>query len=77
MDELLTEMESIVKSGTKLNISYYLNSLIEKSIQDDVREFFRNSETDDIEEVIREFGSELTVEELRMLRIQFYNDFAN
>jgi ATP-dependent DNA helicase RecQ len=77
MDELLTEMESIVKSGTKLNISYYLNTLIEKSIQDDVREFFRNSETDDIEEVIREFGSELTVEELRMLRIQFYNDFAN
>ncbi|MCX8081086.1 MAG: DNA helicase RecQ [Bacteroidia bacterium] len=77
MDELLTEMESIVKSGTKLNISYYINSLIEKNIQDEVREFFRKSEKDDIEEAIREFGSELSVEELRMMRIQFYNDFAN
>jgi len=77
MNELLNEMESIVKSGTKLNISYYLNQQVDQDIQEQVRNYLRETEEDDLESVIQEFGSELTEEEIRMIRIQFINDFAN
>ena len=77
-NDLLQEMETIVFSGTKLNISYYLNENMDAEKQEEVIEYFRESETDSIDAAIKELGSDdYTDEEIRLMRIKFLSEFAN
>ena len=77
MPDLLTELESIVMSGTKLDINYHLNDILELESQEEIMEYFRGSETDDIETAHQEFGGDFSEEELRMMRIKFMSEIAN
>ena len=77
-NDLLQEMETIVFSGTKLNISYYLNENMDVEKQEEVIEYFRESETDSIDAAIKELGSDdYTDEEIRLMRIKFLSEYAN
>ena len=77
-NDLLQEMETIVFSGTKLNISYYLNENMDAEKQEEVIEYFRDSETDSIDVAIKELGSDdYTDEEIRLMRIKFLSEYAN
>ena len=75
--ELLEQIESIVFSGCKLDIRYFLNDVIDDDIQEDILNYFRESETEDIEEAIKELGSDYTEEEIRLVRIRFFSEYAN
>jgi ATP-dependent DNA helicase RecQ len=75
--ELLDEIESIVNSGTRVNINYYINTLLESTDQNEVFEYFTESETDDIEAAYKEFDGVYTEEELRLIRIRFMSELAN
>ena len=77
MDELLTEMEKIVNSGTKLNIDYYIDENIDEDARDDIYEYFREAETDSLEEAVKQLGKDdYTEKEIRLLRIKFICDEA-
>lgn len=76
-DELLDEVEAIVYSGTKINISYFLNEIMEEDRQDDIFEYFKESESDDLEAAIEELGSDYTEEEIRLVRIKFLSELGN
>ncbi|MBT9146113.1 MAG: hypothetical protein DDT42_01993 [candidate division WS2 bacterium] len=75
MDELLVEVENILFSGTKLNIAYYIEILDEER-QDDLYDYWRNSETESIEDAITELGDEYSEEEIRLMRIKFIAEVA-
>lgn len=77
MDELLSEMESIVYQGTKLNIDYYIDENFDEDIVEEFMDFMNESESDSMKVILAEFGDELTDEEVRMLRIKFISDVAN
>jgi len=76
-DELLDELEAIVYSGTKINISYYLNEVIDDDIQEDIFCYFKESDTDDIATAQKELGSDYTEEEIRLVRIKFLSEMGN
>jgi ATP-dependent DNA helicase RecQ len=77
-EELLTEMENICFSGTKLNISYYIDQIIDKQKQEQIVDYFLNSESDSIEEALAdEANADFTEEELRLMRIRFLSEYAN
>lgn len=76
-DELLDEVEAIVYSGTKINISYFLNEIMEEDRQEDIFEYFKESESDDLEAAIEELGSDYTEEEIRLVRIKFLSELGN
>lgn len=75
--ELLDEIEAIVYSGTRINIDYFLNDVMDEDHIDDIYEYFKDSETDDLEEAIEELGNEYTEEEIRLVRIKFLSEMAN
>jgi len=77
MDDLLTELESIVTSGTKLDIVYHLNEVFEGDTQDEIMDYFRESEMDDIEAARVEFDGDYSEEELRMVRLRFMSEVVN
>ncbi len=77
MPDLLTELESIVMSGTKLDISYHLNSMLEADVQEEIMDYFRGADTDDIETAHQEFDGDFSEQELRMMRIKFMSEVAN
>lgn len=78
MDELLTEIETIVASGTKVNINYYIDQVIDEDKKDEILECLRESETDDIQAILKELGEdEYTEEEVRLMRIKFISEFGN
>jgi ATP-dependent DNA helicase RecQ len=76
-EELLREIENIVYSGTKLNLKYYINNLIDEDRQDEIFDYFKGSETDSLELAIKEFDGEFSREELQLMRIQFMSEVAN
>lgn len=79
-EELLNEIESICFSGTKLNLDYYINQVIDKDKQRDIYEYFMTSASDDIKLATKEFDDyddEITEEELRLMRIKFLSEMAN
>lgn len=76
-DELLDEVEAIVYSGTKLNIDYFLEDIMDEDHLWDIYDYFKDSTTDDIEEALDELGSEFTEEEVRLVRIKFISEMAN
>ena len=76
-EELLDEIESIVYSGTKLNIDYFLEEVIDDDKVDDIYDYFKESETDDLDEAIDELGDDFSEEEIRLVRIKFISEMAN
>ena len=76
-EELLDEVEAIVYSGTKLNIDYFLEEVMDEDHVDDIYDYFADSESDSLEEAINELGGECTEEEIRLVRIKFISDMAN
>ena len=78
MDELLTEIESIVNSGTRLDIQYYLNRVMEEDKVEDIYLYFKeDAESDSLDAAIEELGSEYSEEEIRLVRIKFISEVAN
>lgn len=77
MSELIKEIESIVFSGTKLNIDYYLEDILDEDQQEEIHEYFMEAETDDVEAALEEFDGDYDDEELRLMRIKFISDVAN
>jgi len=78
MEELIEEIEHICYSGTKLNLNYYINQVIDADRQQEIKEYFLTAETDNIAAALEEFADEdVTEEELRLVRIKFLSEFAN
>ncbi|MCA4807890.1 DNA helicase RecQ [Myroides odoratimimus] len=77
MDGLLKEMEQIVYSGTKLNISYWIDDVLDEDQQEEIYDYFMESETDNIKAAMTEFDGDYDTEELRLMRIQFISKEAN
>jgi ATP-dependent DNA helicase RecQ len=78
LDELLTEMEAIVESGTKLNIDYYIEEAIDEGTRDEIYDYFMEAETDLLKPAIKSLQEEdITEEEIRIFRIKFLSDLAN
>ena len=78
VEELIKEIETIVESGTKINLNYYIDEIIDEYQQDELSEFFKNSEFATFDEARTEFvEDEYTDEELRLYRIKFISDVAN
>ena len=76
-DELLEEIEAIVYSGTKLNIDYFLNEIMDEDHMLDIYDYFKESTTDKISDAMDELGSDFTEEEIRLVRIKFISEMAN
>ena len=75
--ELLDEIEAIVYSGTRINIDYFLNEVMDEDHIDEIYQYFKESETDGLEDAIEEMGGEFTEEEIRLVRIKFLSELAN
>ena len=73
---LLSELESIVFSGTKLNIDYYVDDILDEDQQDELYEYFLQSESEDISHALKEFDGEYDEEELRIFRVKFLSDVS-
>ena len=76
-DELLDKIEAIVYSGTKINIDYFINDVMDEDHVEDIYQYFKESETDDLEDAIDELGYEYSEEEIRLVRIKFISEMAN
>ena len=77
MDSLLKEMEQIVYSGTKLNIDYWLEDILDEDQQEEINEYFMDADNDSIKDALKEFDGDYDIEELRLMRIKFISDVAN
>ncbi len=78
MDELLTEIESIVASGTKIDLNYYINDMIDKDNQEEIFEYFKQAESDSINEALVDLGENIySQEEIRLMRIKFMSELGN
>jgi len=75
--ELLDEVEAIVYSGTKLNIDYFLDEVMDEDHLDDIYDYFKESTTDSLDEAIDELGDDYTEDEIRLVRIKFISEMAN
>ena len=76
-EELLDEIEAIVYSGTKLNIDYFLEDIMDEDHLLDIYDYFKESTTDDIDDALDELGDDFTEEEVRLVRIKFISEMAN
>jgi ATP-dependent DNA helicase RecQ len=79
-DELLTEVENICYSGTKLNLDYYIDQVLDEEKQEIIFDYFLNSETDSMEDALAELGDEdpdFTEENIRLMRVKFLSEYAN
>ena len=76
-DDLLNEIEAIVYSGTKLNIDYFLEDVMDDDHVDDIYEYFRESDTDDLDTAMDELGGDYSEDEVRLVRIKFFSEMAN
>jgi ATP-dependent DNA helicase RecQ len=78
LPNLLTEIETIVESGTRINISYYIDDIMDEEKQDEIMEYFKESQTDSVQAALKELGeNDYTEEEIRVMRIKFLSDFGN
>jgi ATP-dependent DNA helicase RecQ len=77
MDLLMKEMEQIVYSGTKLNIKYWIDEMLDDDQQAEIYDYFMEATTDNIENALKEFEGEYDTEELRLMRIKFISEVAN
>lgn len=78
IEDVITEIETIVNSGTRVNINYYIDSMIDADKQEEIVEYFKEAESDSLEEALAELGEEdYTEEEVRLVRIKFLSEFGN
>jgi len=77
MDALMKEMEQIVYSGTKLNIKYWIDEILDEDQQEEIQDYYMESETDSIKDALKEFDGDYDTEELRLMRIKFISEVAN
>ncbi|MGV8995206.1 MAG: RecQ family ATP-dependent DNA helicase [Flavobacterium sp.] len=77
MDTLIKEMEQIVYSGTKLNIKYWIDEMLDDDQQQEIHDYFMESQSDNIEEALKEFEGDFDTLELRLMRIRFISEVAN
>jgi ATP-dependent DNA helicase RecQ len=78
VQELLTEIERIVSSGTKVDINYYISEYVDEYHQEEIYEYFNEAETDSIESALEELGEEeFSEEEIRLMRIKFLSEVGN
>ncbi|MCY1547098.1 hypothetical protein D9M68_831320 [compost metagenome] len=76
--DILKEIEAIVNSGTKLNLSYFIDEVIDEDRQDEVFDYFQSAENDSIDEALNELGeSDYTREEIQLMRIKFMSELGN
>tara|TARA_R110002050_G_scaffold297339_2_gene458615 strand:+ start:22068 stop:24257 length:2190 start_codon:yes stop_codon:yes gene_type:complete len=76
-DEFITELENIVASGTKVNIDYYINDVLDEDYQEEIVDYFLEADTDSVEDALAELGEEdYTLEEIRLMRIKFMSKYA-
>ena len=76
-DELLSEIEAIVYSGTRLNIDYYIDDVMDEDHVDDIYEYFQESDTDDLEAAMEDLGEDYAEEDIRLVRVKFMSEMAN
>lgn len=77
MEDLVTEIEHIVHSGTKVNLSYVLEDMFDEDQLEEVHDYFMEAESDDLQEAYEEFDGDYSEEELRLMRIKFMSEVAN
>ena len=77
MNEVIEEIEAIVSSGTRVNINYYIDDILDSDNQEEIYEYFSEAETDDLRNAYAEFDGDYTEEELRLMRIKFMSEMAN
>jgi ATP-dependent DNA helicase RecQ len=77
IEEVIEEIEGIVSSGTRVNINYYIDDILDADNQEEIYDYFKEAETDDIIEAYKEFDGDYTEEELRLMRIKFMSEMAN
>ena len=77
MSELISELERIIYSGTKLNVDYCIDELLDEEQQEEIYEYFMEAESDKIQEALDEFEGEYDEEELRLMRIKFLSEVGN
>jgi ATP-dependent DNA helicase RecQ len=79
MSDLLTEIEAIVNSGTKLNIDYYINEILDEEHQEEIFQYFReDAKTESIEDALKSLGDdEYSEEEIRLMRVKFMSELGN
>ncbi len=77
LEEVIDEIEAIVSSGTRVNINYYINDLLDPENQEEIYDYFSEAETDDVTEAYKEFDGDYSEEELRLMRIKFMSEMAN
>ncbi len=76
-EELLDEIEAIVYSGTKINIDYFIDEVMDEDHIDDIYQYFKESDTDDLDTALDELGDDYSEEEIRLVRIKFISEMAN
>ena len=77
VEDVIDEIESIVQSGTKVNINYYIDDVMDEEVQEEIYDYFTEAETDDLQEAYDEFDGDYSEEELRLVRIKFMSEMAN
>jgi ATP-dependent DNA helicase RecQ len=75
--EILDEIEGIVQSGTRVNINYYIDGILDSDNQEEIFDYFKEAETDSITDAYHEFDGDYTEEELRLMRIKFFSEMGN
>lgn len=76
-DDLIGELEQIVNTGTKLNIKYFLSQFLDEDLQDEITQYFRSVEVEDVDAAVDYFDGEFSYEELKLMHLQFVSDLAN
>ncbi len=76
MPELLNEIQSVVTSGTKLNLQTYVNHVADEEIQEEMMNFFRHCQTDSLDEALKEYGEEFSKEDIQLMKIHFISEMA-
>jgi len=77
VEDLLDEIENIVYSGTKLDFSYYIEEIIDDEVKDEIFDYFREAEDNDLDAAVEEFDGDFTHDEMQLFRIQFISEVAN
>ena len=77
MTDLINELESIVYSGTKLNVGYWVDEMLDEDQQEELHEYFLEAETDAIDAAIEEFDGDYEEEEIRLYRLKFISEVGN
>jgi len=77
LEDVLAEIEAIVSSGTKVNIDYYIDEILDEDSQQEIIEYFMDADSDSIDEAFNEFDGDFSEEELRLMRIKFMSEVAN